>query len=524
MSAYDSTALVIGDTPQLFLDNLLVEASHDLTKTWHSPRKDDANPLIVKDKPWEHVPYFQSANHVVLRDSQDGLFKCWYEDMIDHFGREGEYMVAARQCYAFSEDGLTWHKPELDVVEEDGHKTNIVLGGTPGMKHVHSAGVIEDPHPADPSMRFRALFTHYPPYQGHIRLAGSSDGIHWNMIDQLASFGDVGSSMGDACLLHYDRHSRSFVAICRHFYQTHPSLNPRHPIGPTNPGPRYPHDFSRQNRRRIWIAHSHDMIHWSKPELILSPDDEQDNIDEGYYGMTFAEVGGFDVGLLAAFHRAANNIDVRLVFSRDGHRWSHANNRQTWLPYGPPGNWDQHMAVTSSRIIDVGDEHWIYYGGAFCHHDYFIWGPREGMEHPEISNPELQRFGLGLARLRRHGFVSFDAGAVREGMLITRPVLSDGENLVINARCSAGGYIRAEIIDDGDNLAPGLNKEACDTFTGDSVAHTMTWKGNARVPAPKPEFGGDSLYPWKQQTPYRKVRFYMKNAQLFSFQFAAAST
>ncbi len=123
----DSTMLSIGSSTQLFLDNVIVEACQELTKTFHQPRKEAANPLIQQDRPWEYMIGFSCSNHVVLRDSRDGLFKCWYEDLVDHSSRK--YLVEARQCYAVSEDGLQWEKPELDVHMEDGRKTNVVLGG-----------------------------------------------------------------------------------------------------------------------------------------------------------------------------------------------------------------------------------------------------------------------------------------------------------------------------------------------------------------------------------------------------------
>jgi hypothetical protein len=31
-------------------------------------------------------------------------------------------------CYAQSADGVTWEKPEMDIVQIDGANTNIVLG------------------------------------------------------------------------------------------------------------------------------------------------------------------------------------------------------------------------------------------------------------------------------------------------------------------------------------------------------------------------------------------------------------
>jgi hypothetical protein len=516
MNDLDSTMLVIGDTPQLFLDNLIIEACQDMTKTFHQPTKDPANPVIKQDKPWENSLFFQSANHVVCRDSQNGLFKCWYEDVID--GSPEYSLFDGRQCYAESTDGIHWEKPELDIVVENGRKTNIVLGaGADGIESAHSLGVIEDPFPADDGQRFRALFSHYPPYEGEIRMASSADGIRWTVADERPCFGKGGSKMGDASMLHYDHWNRTFVAYCRHWYLGHASLNPRNPVGPTNPGPRYPYDFSRQNRRRIFLSESPDMQHWGQPYAILCPDDEDDNLDDGFYGMKYDQAGNLHIGFLNVFHRVRNEIDVQLVFSHDRKRWRHANNHQPWLPQGAPGEWDQHMVNVSSQIVEVGDELLIFYGGANCHHDYHIWGKREGLDHPETRDPSLVRYGLGLARLRKEGFASVGSGAVREGLLVTRPFMSDGTGLVINARCGTDGYIVVEVVDDYDEPLKDRRREDCDVFTGDSTAHRMSWKGDPMLPVARPEFGGSTVFPWKKQEPYRKLRFFMKNAEIFSF-------
>ncbi|HCN06665.1 MAG TPA: hypothetical protein DIT01_01950 [Lentisphaeria bacterium] len=457
---------------------------------------------------------------MVRRDSRDGLFKCWYEDLIDHDPKDS--LVEARQCYAVSEDGVTWEKPELDIVIEDGCKTNVVLGGANGVDHAHSLNVIEDPFPSDDARRFVGLFSHYPPFQGEIRAAYSPDGIHWTVDEQRPAFGTLGASMGDASMLHYDHSARCFVANCRHWHQGHPCLSPRNPIGPVNPGPRYPHDFSRQNRRRIWFSESFDLLHWSQPYLVVCPDHEEDNLDDGFYGMVYDQFGSFYVGFLSVFHRVLNEIDVQLVISRDRKQWHHVNKRQPWLTLGAPGEWDQHNIAMTSSVIEVGDELFIYYGGANCHHDYFIWGPREGMDHPEVHDRNLTQFGLGLARLRKDGFVSVSSGALREGLLVTRPFLSTGTSLVINGRCGKDGYILAEVLDHFDELMPGRSRQACDVFTGDSVSHKVTWQGESELPAARPEFGGDTVFPWKKTTPYRKLRFFLRNAELFSFRLTEA--
>src|SRR4029077_15122400 len=69
----DATLLNLGLKKQLFFDNLLVESVQDITREFHQPRKVDENPLIVKDKPWEHVLLVRTSSYRVLQDSKDKL-------------------------------------------------------------------------------------------------------------------------------------------------------------------------------------------------------------------------------------------------------------------------------------------------------------------------------------------------------------------------------------------------------------------------------------------------------------------
>jgi hypothetical protein len=76
----DATLLNLGLKKQLFFDDLLIESVQDITREFHQPRKYEGNPLIVKDKPWEHVLLFLTSCYCVLQDPKDNLFKCWYND------------------------------------------------------------------------------------------------------------------------------------------------------------------------------------------------------------------------------------------------------------------------------------------------------------------------------------------------------------------------------------------------------------------------------------------------------------
>ena len=156
----DPTQLHVDENVQVFLDNVIIHYSGYVTRRWHQPTRDPEGPVIQKDRPWEHVPYFTYSNYAVLYDDEDGLFKCWYEDLFagPDYRHEGRYFEA-RQLYAQSEDGLHWEKPELDILPEDDRKTNVVLGGG-DYGTAHSMSVVIDPHASTPTEKFRALWTH----------------------------------------------------------------------------------------------------------------------------------------------------------------------------------------------------------------------------------------------------------------------------------------------------------------------------------------------------------------------------
>ena len=143
----------------------------DLTRRVHRPRKMDG-PLLVADRPWEHIPYFGNYTWTILHDPDAGLFRCWHEDWaLDPVGLASSTaditdpsISSCRLCYAVSQDGLNWEKPALDLVREDGHDTNIILGDSKDNPEqfgsVHSATIIDDARETDSSRRFKMLFQH----------------------------------------------------------------------------------------------------------------------------------------------------------------------------------------------------------------------------------------------------------------------------------------------------------------------------------------------------------------------------
>lgn len=243
--------------------------------------------------------------------------------------------------------------------------------------------------------------------------------------------------------------------------------------------------------------------------MIAAADDDEDNLDESFYGMPLFKVGGVFLGTVGVLHQVENTMDVQLLMSRDMIRWNRVGKRSPFFGPRGAGTWDAHMVSMVSAPIEVDDELWFFHGGTKYHHDWFLRGPVEGLDHPEARDPEGAEFGLGLATLRKDGFASLFANGVREGIVCTRPMSSVGGKLLLNGRCNSGGYIRVEVVDGNDEIVSYCSRENCDTFTGDSVKHTVTWHGLEKIEH-HPDYRGMAVC---------KLRFFLKDSEIYSFRF-----
>jgi hypothetical protein len=311
--------------------------------------------------------------------------------------------------------------------------------------------------------------------------------------------------LGDVATLHYDHGSRQFVLNTRHSVQYVTGQSPETPQVSHWFGPYSPHRPDLINKRRVYQSRSQDFLHWTNPTVVSAPDDETDNLDEAHYGMQQFRVGGMHFGTLGVFRYIENEMDVRLLYSRDGMNFKPTDRAQPFLSPRGEGSWDAHLVSITSQPVEVGDEWWFYHGGSSSHHDWWI-GPPEGINEPEVHDPDRHvRYALGMAKLRREGIASLDGSKQRAGYVITRPVMSEGDRLTINARCRSGGSVRVEVLDLNSRAIGNKTLDTCDPFTGDSTAHAMTWAGDPAVPG-----AGE----------WRKLAFYLRDAEIFSFRFA----
>lgn len=518
---YDPSMLNIGCNKQLLIDDLVIESVENVRRTWHCPQVIDEEPVIRRDRPWEHKLDLSCNTFQVLRDPDTGTFKCWYTDWKLPTQLRPEDTTTGDSTfhvlYAESEDGVTWHKPEFDIFPVDGKPTNIVL------PYAYNLAPVVDIHEPDPDKRYKAMYTSYKPADsrgGDIDAVGvltSPDGIHWTAADETATLGGGQARLDDVIIMHYEPTSRMFVMTTRHYDMyaiaretSNPTMDHFMPVT-------YPADWRRMNRRRIWQALSADGVHWSQPYLILSPEDGLDDLDETFYGLGRYPVGNITIGLLNVLWQVPNTFGVRLVYSRDGHTWEHLNKRQPFISPRGQGHWDTYMASVPFAPIEADDKLYFYIGASNSHHDWFITGGREGIQAREVTDPSSIECGVLLAKMRLDGFASLEAQQARAGIVITRPLISDGSKLIVNACCNDGGSIRAEITDMDGTVLPGFERDNCDVFTGDSVQHTFSWKNNPHIPVSSTS---RVEYPYAERDRYRKIRFFMENARLYAFALA----
>lgn len=436
----------LGPGPHLFLDEYLIDASEGLTRTTHQPEK-LPDPVLRRAESWHLQPQWFMA---VLRDPGTGVFRTWYN--VKNPGG------APSVCYAFaeSEDGIDWRRPDLGLVAVDGSTANNLIEAP--LNHFSLFFVDEGPGHGDPTRRYKLGY-----YDEGLCVAFSADGFRFvehpgNPVIPAhppgRQFGDPGyiNAIGDIIDGCWDPLREEYLMGCKIERSGYPGK---------------PHHHAPGWRRCVGVAASKDFVTWPRPSLIVTPDPA--NGIEEFYGFKPMVRGDLYLGFLRVLRDdlpadpggPMEGIGwTELISSRDGRTWTRYP--QTFLDRDPrPGTWDHAMAWFAD-CVTVGDREYVYYGG-------YSDGHKVG--HREV----------GLAFLRRNGFVSRDAGP-REGCLRTPVVRLDGAILTVNAAVTGEARLRLTAVD-GSPLH-GFDWSDGPALHGDSVAHPVPWRGQpARLPA-----------------------------------------
>lgn len=454
-------AISIGSTPQLFVDDYLVESMIGLERTFHRPRKHAANPVLTGPEPWENWVTEVHGRPVVF-DEQSAEFRMYYgAPNVDETAARGYHYKVG---YAVSKDGLHWTKPRLRLVEWQGSLDNNLLPW--GENWMRRPNVMIDPHDVDPARRYKMTYVDVIGGRSAITKAYSPDGIHWSLNgDGKPWFRRYHSGN----LLGWDPSIRKYV-----FYV-------RMPGRPNSVG------------RSV----SSDFVTWSQPETVLAPAPEDRGKD--FKGLAAFLYGDLYLGWVWVFDHN-QTAEAELVVSRDGIRWKRISPGYNLFPRGEPGAWDSKMVLPNAPVV-WSQKIWIYYAG--WNIPYTRQALKKTHEGWIEAGQRMQRAG-GVATLRLDGFASLDAGA-RTGSLTTRPFLLAGNKLLVNA--VVRGELRVELLDENNEVLPGFEAAACIPVRSDSLQHEIRWGSGTGIGSLR----GQPV----------KLRFILRDGSLYSFRCAA---
>jgi len=475
--------LDIGSRAQLAADKTWIHTAEGIEFSLHPAGKHPGNPVLKADQPWEG--WRVSIYGTVLYDEDEKLFKMWYiGDMTEDFPTFATY-------YATSKDGIHWTKPNLGVIKS-------ATGSTDHNAVADSCllpSVIYDEADPDPARRYKMLaWVQKLKPEGGPHTFVSPDGIHWTRLSEAPV-----CRSNDVITGYYDETRKLYVAY-----------------------PKLSTGVRDVVRRCFGITTSTDFLTWTPPRYVFKPDelddagslarveavrpmldvaDDPDLMRTEFYGVgtyvaescTVAFPWVFTINNDARYGNHEGPSEVQLAVSRDLKKWDR-DFRTPVIPRGRPGEWDSGFFTTSSRALRVGDEVWLYYGGANYTHGSPCLYREEG-----TGRGTKYTSSIGPAKWKLDRFVSAE-GPSDGAVVVTRPLHFHGDHLELNAKTTSNGEVTVEIL----NTA-GTTLATSQSFTGDNLRHRVAWS--------------DTLDLAKLSAQPVTLRFKLRNAELFAFAF-----
>jgi len=469
MAATETTA--IGSRRELFVDRFLVDRLDGARLKLQEPRPGGV--AVSYDTPWEGYPDSPDCFYTtVLKDGD--TYRMYY--------RGGEDIARSLTCYAESNDGITWTKPSLGLVEVDGSTDNSVIGfpNAPQFCAFRDTrpGVLE-------SERYKAnaLRTTRADNVGLFAYV-SGDGIHWSKLrDELIVPNVLRNHFDSQNVMFWSDVEEQYVLYARHMVGgkrataratsdnfldwTDPTLMTYSDTGTTTPSE---HLYTNQTHPYFRAPH----IYISLPGRILF--DRRTLTDEE---MEYAER---DVNPKSG--KPKDCSDGVLLTTRAGTTTYDFTFKESFIRPGiGPSNWTSRNNYPALGVVQTG--------------------PTEMSLYVQRNYAQKTSY-LERMTLRLDGFASLNA-PYDGGEITTRPFTFDGDELEINYSTSAAGSIKVELQDEAGRALPGHGLGECRELIGDEIERIVSWEGGSDVGA----LAGKPV----------RLRFVMRDADVFSFRF-----
>jgi hypothetical protein len=207
---------------------------------------------------------------------------------------------------------------------------------------------------------------------------------------------------------------------------------------------------------------SKDFIHWSRPELVLTPDEFDPEWVEFHHSPAFFYNDCY-FALLQILNRGERGgiMDCELAISRDGFNWQRPFRSPFFLPMTHDGGFDSGSILTNASPVLLEDEFRFYYGG----YSQGATGDSAG---------ELVT-GIGLATMPRDRFAGLRPSKQIGQVTLKRTGLACYTAISVNAD-ARGGNVHVEVLDADGYRVRGFTKEDAIAITGDDLRHPVRWR------------------------------------------------
>ena len=448
-------------------------------------RPEKIGPFFRRERPWEALmlSYFS-----ILHDG--GRYRMWYSAYPDPEDPDlpSDHPLASSHCpeyvcYAESEDGVNWERPELGLCAYGGSTANNILfpAGYFGLN-----SLIRDPA-APEAEGYKSIDT-----DGEWRLDGrlvsnrevrefrrelwkggdaageqasrlevtyllrgavSPDGLRWTRLEEPLARDPGGFDTQN--VIAYDAEANRYAAYVRGHIQ------------------------GRRIVRRTVAAEFRGA--WSEPQPVMMTD-SHDAPHQDLYTAAYCRYPGGTHHLMfpSVFHRATDVLDIQLAVSRDGFNWSRPQRRpiidRNLADAPAPSKFG--MLFATPGLLPLGEERWGLGFTAYRRsHSQWDW------EHYRpVGGPDGEYW---WAVWPPHRLMALEAPAAAHLTLTERRCT--GKQLLANFRTEPGGWIQFELarhaarstdVDTAPPL-PGHSFSQCDPLRGDSLAQPVTWAGSS---------------------------------------------
>jgi len=503
-NAQQSAPINIGSRLELFVDDYLVDRMEgDTSLHLHKPTGKEV--VLSMDKPWEDT----TMGYFAVRTDGD-THRMYYRGA--HHGG-GELPRGETMCYAESKDGIHWVKPNLGHFAFNGSAdTNIYLGGDdekfPATEKWHGElGFDTDLGWRGDMVPFKDTNPHVPPdarYKALVRgcrgphqvLEGQSDyglyamkspdGFQWTLMSDMPVLAK--RRFDTQNLGFWDSAHNRYVAFMRHLKSNSTEI---------------PQEEVIYGMRDVHVAFSDDFVNWTEPVSIKFSELSGDIDREMYTNaiIPYERAPHILIGFPTVLHNifAVDQVYPLFMTSRDGGS-SFLRHGDALIPNEAPRERDGNRGNYMAQGLVRGNER-----------EYFVYAT-EGYGYEESDAPAAwKKTSPPSIRLRRFvyrvdGFVSLRSG-LQGGAIVTKPFTFQGSQLVLNyiAWPVHSGAVRVEIQDADGQPLEGLTLADCVPLHGDQIDQQVKWKSGVELGA----YAGRPV----------RLRFQLKDADLFSFQF-----